>query len=65
MQQVDINMATEAELMNLRGIGFGRAARIIAARPFTDTHDLVSSRIIPEGVYLQIVRRLYPGNESS
>jgi competence protein ComEA len=38
--KIDINTATEKELMTVPGIGHVMAARIIAARPFHSANDL-------------------------
>lgn len=38
---VDINKASMDELISIRGIGAGLAARIIEKRPYADLHDLV------------------------
>jgi competence protein ComEA len=57
-QLVDLNTATQAELMVLRGIGAGRAARIVAARPFASPVELVSRSIISEKMYRAIAAQL-------
>ncbi len=38
---VDINTSSMDELISIRGIGAGLAARIIEQRPYADLHDLV------------------------
>jgi len=38
---VDINKASMDELISIRGIGAGLAARIIEKRPYADLHDLI------------------------
>jgi predicted flap endonuclease-1-like 5' DNA nuclease len=40
VQPLDINRAPEPELARLPGVGPALAARIVAARPFTDVDDL-------------------------
>ena len=58
MAQVDINLAAEHQIRLLRGIGHVSAARIVAARPFRNTYDLVTRRIIPEGIFEKIAGEL-------
>jgi DNA uptake protein ComE-like DNA-binding protein len=60
---VDINTAPQSELIILRGIGLGRAAQIIAARPFKSAHDLVHHGIISERMYAQIAEQLEAGED--
>lgn len=52
---IDINAASEAELMNLPGIGEVRARRIVRSRtsdgPFRRTEELVERGLIPQSVY--------------
>jgi competence protein ComEA len=49
--QVDINTATQAELMALPGIGAAYSRRIIDSRlvdgPFTDIEELLARRVLP------------------
>ena len=58
MAQIDINHAAEHQIRLLRGIGRISAARIVAARPFISTYDLVTRRIIPEGIFDKIAKEL-------
>ena len=51
---VDLNTATIAELTNLPGIGKTEARKIIKARPFTTTHELVSRGILSEDDYQKL-----------
>jgi DNA uptake protein ComE-like DNA-binding protein len=37
---LDVNVATEAELARLPGVGAALASRIVAARPFAEVEDL-------------------------
>jgi DNA uptake protein ComE-like DNA-binding protein len=48
---MDINSATEAQLLQLPGIKGPDARRIIGNRPYRDKHDLVSKGILPENKY--------------
>ena len=56
---VNINTASEAELMSLPGIGEVRARSIIDSRtstgPFGDTEELLVRDLIPESTYEDIV----------
>jgi competence protein ComEA len=55
---LNINTATEAQLMDLPGIGEVRAARIVESRaadgPFAAVDDLVSRGIVPQSVFEDI-----------
>jgi competence protein ComEA len=51
---VDINSAGKDALKKLPGIGDAEAAKIIAGRPYLSKADLVTSNIIPQGVYLTL-----------
>jgi len=55
---VNINSATKDELMKLPGITDARADRIIAARPFDTTDELVSKKVLTRGEYDQIANRI-------
>ena len=51
---VDINTASEAELTAIPQIGPVRAKAIIAGRPYRGKDELVSKKIISQGVYEKI-----------
>ena len=51
---IDINTATEKELMTVPGVGHVMAARIIAARPFRSADDLKKVSGIGDKKYAQI-----------
>ncbi len=51
---VDINAATEEQLVDLPGITGSRAQRIIRGRPYSDPHDLVSKGILTKEQYDRI-----------
>ncbi len=51
---VDINTASEAELTAVPQIGPARAKAIIAGRPYRGKDDLVSKKIVSQGVYDKI-----------
>jgi DNA uptake protein ComE-like DNA-binding protein len=48
---IDLNSASQDDLMTLDGIGEVRAAAIIRARPFRTKGELVERRLIPEALY--------------
>ena len=49
-RRVDINSATEAQLDSLPGIGPVRSKAIIAGRPYADLKDLVTKKVLTQGV---------------
>jgi DNA uptake protein ComE-like DNA-binding protein len=51
---MDINSASEKDLMTLKGIGDARAKAIIKGRPYKGKNELVDKKIIPEAVYNDI-----------
>jgi DNA uptake protein ComE-like DNA-binding protein len=51
---VDINSATEEQLVDLPGITGARAQRIIRGRPYGNAHDLVSKGILTSDQYGRI-----------
>ena len=51
---VDINSATKAQLSALPGIGDKYSDKIIAGRPYANKSQLVSKKVLPEGVYSKI-----------
>jgi DNA uptake protein ComE-like DNA-binding protein len=54
VKRIDINKASKAELKSLPGIGDAEADQIIAKRPFLTKVDLVTQKVLPEGVYVSI-----------
>ena len=48
--KVDVNAATAVQLDALPGIGPVRAAAIVAGRPYTDLQELVSKKVLSQGV---------------
>ncbi len=51
---LDLNSASKSQLMSLPGIDDAAADRIIAARPYNDTHQLIDKRIISREQYSKI-----------
>jgi DNA uptake protein ComE-like DNA-binding protein len=51
---IDINSATEDQLVDLPGITGARAQRIIRGRPYENPHDLVSKGILTNEQYGRI-----------
>jgi len=53
-EPMDINSASEKDLATLKGIGDVRAKAIVKGRPYKGKDDLVTKKIVPEGVYADI-----------
>ena len=51
---VNVNAASEDELVELPGIGHREARRIVDGRPYRDRHDLVVKGAISEETYAKI-----------
>jgi competence protein ComEA len=52
--RIDLNSASKADLMVLPGIGEAEALTIIASRPFKRTDELVTRKIVADGIYDKI-----------
>ncbi|MGA3351032.1 MAG: helix-hairpin-helix domain-containing protein [Candidatus Sulfotelmatobacter sp.] len=55
---IDINKASREDLLNLPGVTEREADRIIAQRPYDDSHDLVKRRILSQAEYDKIQDRI-------
>jgi len=59
---LDVNKATRDQLLSLPGFNNQRADSLIAGRPYDDTRQLVSRRILPEREYAEIKDRITAKN---
>jgi len=57
-KSVDLNKASKDDLASLPGINSRQADRIIAERPYANTHQLVSRHVLSEDEYAQIQDRV-------
>ena len=57
-RSVDLNKASRQDLESVPGITPHQAERIVAERPFANTHQLVTRRILTEDEYAQVQDRL-------
>lgn len=55
---LDLNKATEDQLIDLPGVNRARADQIIAGRPFDDPHQLVTRRVLTEAEYSKIADKV-------
>jgi DNA uptake protein ComE-like DNA-binding protein len=55
---VNVNAATESELVELLGIGHREARRIVDGRPYRDKHELVVKGVVSEATYEKIHDRI-------
>lgn len=55
---IDINSATEDQLMTLPGIGDAYAKAIVDHRPYKAKNDLVKQKVIPKATYNKISKHI-------
>jgi len=55
---INLNTATQDQLMTLPGVTRIRAGRVIAGRPYDDPHDVVTHHILSEQEYKRIADRI-------
>lgn len=56
--QLNINAASQSEIMNVLGLDAETAERIVEHRPYPSKLDLLGRMVVPEEVYLRIKDRI-------
>ena len=62
---VDINSATASDLKALPGVNDAEAAKIVQGRPYRDTSDLVSKKIMTEAAFAKVKDHVVAGHPKS
>jgi len=57
-RSIDLNKASKQDLSSLPGISAQKADRIIAERPYANTHQLVSRHVLSDEEYAQVQDRV-------
>ena len=57
-RSVDLNKASKADLTSLPGVSAQKADRIIAERPYANTHQLVTRHVLSDDEYSQVQDRV-------
>jgi DNA uptake protein ComE-like DNA-binding protein len=55
---INLNKASKDDLLSLPGVTDHEADRIVAERPYSNTHELVSRRIVSQDEYDRIKDRI-------
>ena len=61
-RSVDLNKAPKGDLASLPGMDDRKADRIVAERPFANTHQLVTRHILTEDEYSRVQDRVVVGH---
>ena len=64
-ETLDLNTATEAQLVALPGVGEAYAKKIIAGRPYKSKDELVHRKIVPESVYREFSEKVVAHHSST
>lgn len=62
---VDINNASTADLKALPGVGDADAAKIVQGRPYKDTADLLTKKIVTDSQYAKFKDQIVAGHPKS
>ncbi len=60
-RSVDLNKASKVDLEALPGMDAPKADRVIAERPYANTHQLVTRHVLSEAEYEQIQDKVFVG----
>ena len=60
-RSVDLNKASKEDLAALPGMDARKADRVVAERPYANTHQLVTRRILSQAEYEQIQDKVFVG----
>ncbi|MFZ0954723.1 MAG: hypothetical protein WAN60_00145 [Candidatus Sulfotelmatobacter sp.] len=55
---LDLNIATKEQLLTLPGVTVAQAGRVIAGRPYSEPHEMVTRHIMPKTEYDKISDRI-------